>query len=285
MDILDDADLCIIDCRFSLDDPMSGYKEWLQSRIPGASYAHLDLDLSAPIGDGSFGRHPLPGKGHVHDLMDHWDIDADTLVVAYDNAGGAFASRLWWMLRWAGHEGACVLNGGWNAWTAAGGPVDDAAPDEEPSWAELAARQAHVGDSEEASRPEPMPLKIGREELSWLAGADELLEMDAPLVDARADVRYRGETEPIDPVAGHIPGAVNMPWMSNLGPDGRFLPAAELAARWEALGGSEGAVCYCGSGVTACHAILSAAAAGLPLPRLYAPSWSGWISDASRPVE
>ena len=267
-DLLPDDGVVIVDCRFSLGDPEAGHRRWMQSRIPGAFYAHLDRDLSLPVGDGSAGRHPLPGPDHVHALLAAWGVEEDSLMVIYDDAGGGFASRLWWMARWIGHDGVCVLDGGWPAWLNAGGPVEETEP-----------RAWTLPDTANA----PSASLTARTDL--LASADELLMPDVLLVDARARPRYLGETEPIDRVAGHIPGAVNVPWMDNLAEDGTFRSPTELAARWHALGGSEHAVAYCGSGVTACHNILAAAAAGLPMPRLYAPSWSGWISDPSRGVE
>lgn len=267
-DLLGDENVVLVDCRFSLDNPEAGKNRWMTSRIPGALYAHLDHELSSPIGDGSKGRHPLPHPRRIRQLLDAWHVHEDTLLVAYDDAGGAFAARLWWMARWMGHNGVCVLDGGWPAWVAFGGPVDETPI---ASWAPINA-------------PEPADEPISHEE-GWLATADELMTASTLLVDARARARYLGTEEPIDRVAGHIPGAANLPWMENLSPDGHFLPPKVLAARWQAVGGTENAVTYCGSGVTACHNILAAAAAGLALPRLYAPSWSGWISDPERPVE
>ncbi|MDA0379123.1 MAG: sulfurtransferase [Bacteroidetes bacterium] len=267
-DLLGDPDVLVVDCRFSLDDPGAGRQRWQTSRIPGAFYAHVDHDLSGPVGDGRLGRHPLPDPVRIHALLARWGVTEGSLLVAYDDAGGGFAGRLWWMARWIGHNSVCVLDGGWQAWVASHGEVDTAP---------LPADDVPLAES---GVSEPVFFHA-----DWLVTADDLAQTSLPIVDARARPRFLGEEEPIDRVAGHIPGAVNMPWMENLGPDGRFLSPEALAARWDAVGGSRNAVTYCGSGVTACHNILAAAVAGLPLPRLYAPSWSGWISDPSRPIE
>lgn len=268
VDLVGDEGVVIVDCRFSLEDPSAGHRRWLESRIPGAFYAHLDHDLSLPVGDGTQGRHPLPGPALIRALLDRWGVGDDTLLVAYDDAGGAFASRLWWMARWIGHDAVCVLDGGWPAWARARGPMETA-----PSMDRVPLEPVEPGSVQVAARE------------GWLAKAEELLSGQPVLVDARAAIRYRGDEEPIDRVAGHIPGARNLPWMENLAPDGHFLPSTDLARRWQSVGGTDSAVVYCGSGVTACHNVLAAAAAGLPLPRLYAPSWSGWISNPDRPVE
>lgn len=265
-EILDDKRVGIVDCRFSLDDTSRGERAWHASRIPGARYAHLDDDLSGRIGDGSQGRHPMLDPQAIHALRQSWGFSADTLVVCYDDMGGPFAARLWWMLRWIGHEPVCVLDGGWQAWVGAHNPVDDTPPPNQDI------------------RPKDLPNTVSTVE-SMTVSADELLAGRVRPVDARAPERYEGRQEPIDPVAGRIPGAVNLPWQGNLDDNGAFLPADQLAKRWHDVGGTEHAVSYCGSGVTGCHNVLSAAIAGLPLPGLYPPSWSGWITDPSRPIE
>lgn len=264
-EILHDEDVGIVDCRFSLDDTQRGERDWGDSRIPGARYAHLDRDLSAPISEGQQGRHPLPDAKTIAAMRNAWGFSADTLIVCYDDAGGAFASRLWWMLRWIGHDAVCVLDGGWPAWMQGGYPTASGPP----SFAAGPAMESQaVSDHDE-----------------WIAQPSDLLESGIQPVDARAPERFDGQVEPIDPVAGHIPGALNLPWQENLDADGRFLPPDALRERWLSVGGTEHAIAYCGSGVTACHNILAAAVAGLPLPRLYPPSWSGWISDPTRPID
>ncbi|WP_026369969.1 sulfurtransferase [Kallotenue papyrolyticum] len=265
---LDDPDWAIVDCRFALDQPARGRQAYLQAHIPGAVYAHLDEDLSGPIVPGRTGRHPLPSVEDAARTFGRWGIDERTQVIAYDDAGGAFAARLWWLLRWLGHNAVAVLDGGWPRWLAEGRP-------------------ARNGVEQRAPRrfvPRPRPeLVVTAEEV-----LHRLHDAHVPIIDARAPERYRGEVEPIDPVAGHIPGARNAPYSANLAPDGRFLPPAQLAERWRAVLGTapaEQAILYCGSGVTAAHNALALAHAGLGLPRLYAGSWSEWITDATRPIE
>lgn len=269
LDIHSMVNVGIVDCRFGLDDTERGRQSWKGSCIPDARYAHLDEDLSAAIGDGSRGRHPLPKPSRIALLRSTWGFDEDTFIVCYDDAGGPFAARLWWMLRWIGHEQVAVLDGGWQAWLAANGPM---APGNET----ITVRPPGLKGSSVNS-----PVSI---QTRLLASVDDLKRGTGKAVDARARERYLGETEPIDAVAGHIPGAVSMPWMENLDLKGHFLPSKQLSERWRQIGGSEHAISYCGSGVTACHNILAAAAAGLPLPKLYPPSWSGWIHDPDRPV-
>lgn len=259
--ILNDDHLVIFDCRFSLASPASGMTEYETAHIPSSRYLHLDRDLSGPMGNGEFGRHPLPDPDHFASSMASKGVDDDSLVVAYDDSGGAFASRLWWMMKWLGHEAVSVLDGGWRAWLTANGAV-----------------QSSISPHEKSTftRNEITPL---------LASATELLDQDVNLIDSRSAERYAGEAEPIDPVAGHIPGAVNRPWMQNLNEDGKFLSPGQLRARFTDLDLSNQTIFYCGSGVTACHNILATQIAGLPMPQLYAPSWSGWINDETRPVE
>jgi thiosulfate/3-mercaptopyruvate sulfurtransferase len=260
---LGEPELAIVDCRASLQDPAAGRAAYTAAHLPRAVFADLLEDLSGPIVPGHTGRHPLPSVAALVEKLRGWGIGQHSQVVVYDDASGAFAARLWWLLRWLGHEAVALLDGGFAAWVAAGQPVTREVP------------SRGVGNF----TPHPQP--------RMLADAAELLQ-SAPrkVFDARAPERFRGEVEPIDPVAGHIPGAENLPFAANLR-DGRFLPPAELRARLDAaLAGTapEAAITYCGSGVTACHNVLAFAHAGLPLPRLYAGSWSEWITDPSRPV-
>jgi len=255
----------LVDCRASLQDPRAGRAGYEQGHLPGASFADLLEDLSGAIVPGRTGRHPLPKLDVFVEKLRAWGIGPDSLVVVYDDAGGAFAARLWWMLRFLGHDAVAVLDGGYSAWVAEGRPVTSERPTPERG----------------AFSPAPRP--------ELLASADEVEAARASagkLFDARAPERFRGEVEPIDPVAGHIPGAANLPFADNLH-GGRFRPAAELRERLtRALEGAaaEQAIVYCGSGVTACHDLLAFARAGLPLPRLYAGSWSEWITDPARPI-
>jgi thiosulfate/3-mercaptopyruvate sulfurtransferase len=229
--------------------------------------------LAAPVTPAS-GRHPLPEPETFAATLDEWGIGNGTQVIAYDESNGMFAARAWWMLRWLGHRAAAVLDGGFKAWLAAGGTVASGEDRAVPANAPSAGRFVPRIDS------------------SVLVGADEVAQvvLDARhlVVDARAAERFRGAVEPIDAVAGHIKGAVNHPFTGNLETDGRFLPPQELRRRWEErLGGRApgNVVAMCGSGVTACHNLLSLEAAGLPGAKLYAGSWSEWIRDPRRPVE
>lgn len=254
---LGEPDWIIVDCRFYLADPEAGEREYRQSHIAGAVYAHLDRDLSGPpLTDR--GRHPLPAPEAMAALFGRLGIDGRKQVVAYDSAGGTLAAaRLWWMLRYMGHTAVALLDGGWQAWQAASLPA---------------------AGGIEMNAPAPF---AGRPQRQWLVLLDEVAGAEL-LVDARDPARYRGEVEPIDPVAGHIPDAVNYPLQNNLGPDGRFLAAEQLRRQFELLLGDtapEDAVHYCGSGVSACQNILAMVHAGLPAGRLYAGSWSDWIRE------
>lgn len=264
---LSHPDWAVVDCRFSLADPEQGRTQYRQGHVPGAVYAHLDDDLSGPVVPGRTGRHPLPDPGALSQRVGSWGIGPGVQVVAYDDLRGAIAARLWWLLGWLGHDDVAVLDGGWAAWVAAGLPQGTRAATPRPRSFEPRIRSAWTVDAQEAAR----------------VGAAR----DATLLDARTGLRYRGEEEPIDAVAGHVPGAISAPWPDNVGHDGRFLPAAALRARFDGL--LEGtdptrAVCYCGSGVTANHDVLAMVHAGLPRPRLYPGSWSEWITDPARPV-
>lgn len=257
----------IVDCRFALTDPGKGERDFLQAHIPGAVYASLDRDLS-DLSKQGLGRHPLPDPDAFAQALSRWGWREGQRVVAYDDAGGASAAaRLWWMLDCMS-VAASVLDGGWQAWRAARLPVESgpAAPREATPVA-LRFDPARVVDYEELETLRHDPAKL--------------------ILDARASPRFRGDSEPIDRVGGHVPGARNRPFAENLDADGRFKPIAALRAEWSAaLGGHvpNEVVHMCGSGVTACHNLLAMEAAGLHGSRLFAPSWSGWVSDPARPV-
>lgn len=254
----------VLDCRFSLADPETGRTKYRAGHIPGARYVHLDDDLSGPVVAGRTGRHPLPDPDELAQRFGSWGIDQDTWVVCVDDVGGAFAARAWWLLRWLGHQQVAVLDGGLQAWQAAGGPLETASPTPEPR-----TFTARVRSEALASLDDVVAGRFSR------------------LVDSREAARYRGETEPIDPVAGHIPGAVNRPFQQNLR-DGHFKSPAELHAEFDPLmPGPEppgDTVFYCGSGVTAAHNVLAAVHAGKGEPRLYNGSWSEWIADGGREI-
>lgn len=257
----------LFDARFDLAQPQAGEAAYLAGHLPGAHYLHLDRDLSAK-GDASAvcgGRHPLPARERVAATAARLGLMPDTPVVIYDAQGGMFAARAWWMLRWIGCTQVAVLDGGVAAWVAAGGAL-------EPGEVAAATPSADWPLSRQ-----PGCAVLTADELSVGLGR-------VTLIDARAPERYRGDVEPLDPVAGHIPGALNRPFSANLGPDGRFLPPQALRAAFEALLGPGPTVHQCGSGVTACHNLLAMTVAGLPAGALYAGSWSEWCSDGRRPV-
>ncbi len=267
--LLGQPQLAVIDCRFDLMNPAGGLEAYVKGHIPGARYADLNRDLSSPV-TAHTGRHPLPAPDVFAARLGELGVGDDTQVVAYDDANSSMAARLWWMLRWLGHEAVAVLDGGFKAWVAAGGAVESG---------EAAARTARTARFTPRVDPRAV-LSTADLERALQAGTHLL-------VDARAAERFAGSVEPIDPVAGHVPGAVNHPFTANLGADGRFLPAAELERRWrERLAGKNAGqlIAMCGSGVTACHHLLSLEAAGIPGGRLYAGSWSEWIRDPRRPV-
>jgi thiosulfate/3-mercaptopyruvate sulfurtransferase len=251
----------VLDVRWRLLGP-PGADDYRAGHIPGAVFADLDRDLAGPPG-GPAGRHPLPGAGAFEAAMRRAGISAGRPVVVYDDADATAAARAWWTLRYFGHRDVAVLDGGWRAWTGAGLPVSAAVPEPPPGRFTAVAGGMPVLDA---------------------AGAAALARSGV-LLDARAGERYRGEHEPVDPVAGHIPGAFSAPTAGNVGPDGRFLPAAELRARFAGLGASGPAAvgAYCGSGVTAAHEVLALSLAGIAAA-LYPDSWSGWVTDAARPV-
>ena len=265
------APLLLFDCSFDLAQPEAGTQQYRTAHIPGAHYAHLDRDLSAapqqPRASG--GRHPLPLREVFADWLARHGLRRDMQVVVYDRNGANYCGRLWWMLKWLGHEAVAVLDGGLQAWQAAGGAVRSGP---EPA-------------------PEPTPFVPGPALRRLVSAAEVLAALGQPtqtLIDARATPRYRGEVEPLDPVAGHIPGALNRPFTLNFQDDGRFKPAAQLRAEFEALlenRAPASVVHYCGSGVSAIPNLLSMEVAGLGPTALFAGSWSEWCSDPARPVE
>jgi thiosulfate/3-mercaptopyruvate sulfurtransferase len=248
--------LRIVDTRFSLADPEAGRRAYAAGHLPDAVYAHLDADLSGPIIPGETGRHPLPDPTELAARFGTWGIDDETQVVVYDDMGGAIAARLWWLLRWLGHDGVAVLDGGIQAWGATGGMLTKIVPDIIPLTFIPQVRTAMTVDADRV----------------------EAIRRDAEyrLIDSRAAPRYRGEEEPIDPVAGHIEGAENLPFAENLN-DGKMRPKSELQARFGDTD-AERTVFYCGSGVTACHNLLAYEHAGLGMAKLYPGSWSEWIT-------
>lgn len=264
---LDDPNWGIIDCRYFLNHPELGHKQYLDAHIPGAVYADLHDDLSGPATQANAGRHPLPDPATFAAKLGSWGIDKDVQVVAYDGAGGMVAGRLWWMLNWLGHEKVAVLNGDYRAWFHEGRPTVS---------------------GEETRAPRTFTPTVHPERV--VTAEQVLASLNNPtmkLLDARARDRFRGENETLDPKAGHIPGAKSAPYTENLDSHGRFLPPEQLAARFKGLLGDaagEDAVLTCGSGVTAAHNALAMAIAGLGTPRIYSGSWSDWITDPTRPI-
>jgi thiosulfate/3-mercaptopyruvate sulfurtransferase len=257
----------LFDCRFDLADKTRGERDYRAGHIPGARFAHLERELSGPVTSAS-GRHPLPDPAALSRWLGTQGVGPETQVVVYDDSAGSMAVRLWWLLRWLGHWAVAVLDGGWQAWREAGLAETTTIP------------------AAGASRPYP-----GRPDPAMLVTTEQLLaDLDSGrwlLLDARSGERFHGEQEPIDPVAGHIPGASSLPLQANLGADGRFLAPERLRQIYRAKLGDHGpsaAACMCGSGVTACHNLLAMEIAGLGGARLYAGSWSEWIRDPARPI-
>lgn len=251
----------VLDSRWRLGGPPA-VDDYRAGHVPGAVFVDIDADLAAPPGKG--GRHPLPDAADFEAAMRRCGVSGDSAVVVYDDADATAAARAWWLLRYFGHDAVTVLDGGYAGWVAAGLPVSATVP--EPAAGDFVAR------------PGGMPL-LSADDAAALA-------RDGVLLDARSAERYRGEAEPVDPVAGRIPGAVSAPTVANAGPDGRFLPAEALRERFVALGvsGDRAVGAYCGSGVTAAHEVLALRLAGVDAA-LYAGSWSEWITDPARPVE
>ena len=268
---LADPDWAIVDCRFDLARPEWGALAWAAGHIPNALYAHLDRDLSG-VRTALTGRHPLPAIAALAATFGRWGIDKEVQVVAYDQDAGTYAARLWWLLRWLGHQQVAVLNGGLAAWERAGLPLDTAATVRAPRRFTAAPAAGLV---------------VTTAALAQALAAGALTRSELTLVDARSAERFAGQNETLDPVAGHIPGARNHPFSGNLDAHGRFLSAPELRRSWaDTLRGRpvQTLIAMCGSGVTACHNLLALEAAGLGGARLYAGSWSEWIRDPARPV-
>ena len=264
---LNDPDWVIVDTRFALTDIEAGRREYTVSHIPGAVYAHLDDDLSGPIIPGQTSRHPLPDIDSFAKTLSRWGVGPGVQVVVYDSMGGIIAGRLWWMLRWLGHDAVAVLDGGWPQWVKEG----------------RATSAKSAPPSPRPFVPKARPEMLVAVEQAGLVGQDSAQK----LVDCRAYDRFRGQNETLDPVGGHIPGAVCLPVTENLGEDGRFLPEESLRQRFEPFLGDmkpEQVVFYCGSGVSAAHNLLAMAHIGLDGARLYVGSWSEWITDPARPV-
>ncbi len=260
-------DLVIIDCRFALSDTNSGRKDYAMGHIPHAQYAHLDEDLSGPIIPGTTGRHPLPAIEDITQKISQWGISENTQVVVYDQDHGGRAARLWFLLKWLGHKKVAVLNGGWKNWINQGMPVSTNVPKVSPS----------------IFLPRP-----NEDMIFSVAQIEQNLEQETHLiVDSRSAERYRGEHEPIDPIAGHIPNAISAPFAENLDSSGLFKSKEALSKRFSQLLKDYPAnktVFYCGSGVTACHNLLALNYIGIDQAKLYPGSWSEWITEIKRPI-
>lgn len=258
--------VAVVDCRFTLTRPEDGRQAWARGHIPGAVYAHLEEDLSAPAGHGR-GRHPLPSPAALADWLGRHGIDPSTKVVAYDDSFGSVAGRLVLLLRWLGHAQVALLDGGWQKWVHAVGTVSDVSPEVDVCPYHASPLPGFFADAEEVAQAAGDPSRC--------------------VIDARAEERYSGEVEPFDPVGGHIPGSVNWPYEENIDFSGYLLPAAELAENFLGVIGDRdprNVIHVCGSGVTACQNLIAMEACGLRGSRLYPGSWSEWIADPARPV-
>lgn len=265
--ILDQENLTIFDCRHALADTESGRNAYKTAHIPNALFAHLDEDLSGEIIKGTTGRHPFPPLAKIVKKLSNWGVDAKSQVIVYDVGHGGIAARLWFMLKWLGHENVAVLNGGWKYWIEQKFPTNSEI--RTPSSTTFKANP----NSDLIVDVQFMEANIKTPELIYL--------------DSRTSERYRGEKEPIDPIAGHIPSAISAPWPENLGPDGLFLDKKSLAKRFMKILENQpkgNTIFYCGSGVTACHNLLAMHHLGITSPKLYPGSWSEWIVDESREV-
>ncbi|NQS92372.1 MAG: sulfurtransferase [Chloroflexi bacterium] len=264
---LNNPNWTIFDCRFDFDEPERAAREYLEGHIPGAIYADLDRELSSEVIPRKSGRHPLPDSQVLANRLSSWGVGDGVQVVVYDNKGGGLAGRLWWLLRWLGHEDVAVLDGDWNAWKNGNYPVETGDVDVKTKTFNAIEHPEYIADSNYV---------------------DEIREdPDFLLLDARSAERYWGINETIDSKAGHIPGAITAPYSENLDENGFFLDPAQLKERFQdLLEGipAENVVVYCGSGVTAIHNIIAMVAAGYPMPKLYPGSWSEWIVDPDRPI-
>jgi thiosulfate/3-mercaptopyruvate sulfurtransferase len=263
---LHDARWCVVDVRHDLFDAEAGIRAYRAGHILGAVFANIDTQLSG-MKSGLNGRHPLPSRDDLSETFREWGINNDTQIVAYDAQGGQYASRLWWLARWLGHRRVALLDGGWPKWL---------------SETQLISRNVPVKERGNFTASESMmPLVTVQQVLQ------QLDDSDRTLLDARTPQRYRGEEEPIDPVAGRIPGARNRPWQQNLNSDQTFKPPSALRSEFDALLGARSpsqVTHQCGSGVTACHNVFAMELAGLPGSALYGGSWSEWIADSKRPI-
>ncbi len=266
---LEDPRWIVFDCRHDLAQPGAGEQAYCVGHIPGARFLHLDRDLAGPL-TGSNGRHPLPAPALFAAKVTAAGVQPESQVVAYDAAGGMYAARLWWMLRWLGHDAVAVLDGGWNRWQQ---------------------EQRSTTQTVPPARKVTMPGYLNDAPRSIAVNTDFVLshrhDQETLIVDARAESRYRGKNETLDPVGGHIPGALNRFFQNNLDQDGRFKPAERLRLEFQQLLGSRdarGVIHQCGSGVSACHNLLAMEVAGLAGSRLYPGSWSEWCTDPARPM-
>lgn len=255
----------ILDCRFDLGDPSAGEDAYSAGHIAGAHYAHLDRDLSGSP-NASSGRHPLPERAAWARTVGGWGVKPGTPVVVYDASGGTLAARAWWLMHWLGHHDVALLDGGLNAWQTAGYPLTDEPAALQPGDLYPYTNSPHVMTADEQDI------------------LDNIGQQSFALIDARSSSRFIGAEEPIDPVAGHIPGALNRPCTDNLQADGYFKSAPQLREEWQGILADQPCVVMCGSGITACHHLVALAVAGLPPGRLYPGSWSGWITDPRRPI-
>ena len=265
-DIIGNENVRVFDCRFSLKDPQGGLKSYQQGHLPQAQFADMDTQLSSPMTPTS-GRHPLPMPEDFMQQLQAWGVNNDTQIIAYDDMKGAFAARLWWMMRWVGHENVAVLDGGMEKWTEAG----------------YTLTQDNVDF--------PAGNFTGAAKMEWLVDIDTVRsELEAgtiTLIDARAADRFTAKDQQSDPVPGHIPGAKNLPFGGNLASDGLMKPSAEIKQRFDQIineNSEREVVNMCGSGVTACHNLLAQAIAGMPPMKIFIGSWSQWIRDPARPV-